>query len=101
MLDATLAIRSQRGSKLQTQEIQIIQPRVVVCLGAVAAKMLIHPDFRITQEHGQWYDGPNDSKLIATYRPSNLLRLRPPDDESVRAAMLADLALAWEAVTAG
>ena len=82
-----------------TQEIQIIQPRVILCLGAVAAKMLIHPDFRITQEHGEWYDGPDGSKLIATYHPSNLLRLHPPDDEPVCAAMLADVVLAWEAAT--
>ena len=35
-------------------QVALIQPKIIVCLGRVAAKRLIDPDFRITREHGQW-----------------------------------------------
>lgn len=57
---------------LQNQ-IELIQPKIIVCLGRVAAKRLIHPDFRITREHGNWVckDGV---WITAIYHPSALLR---------------------------
>ena len=36
------------------QQIQLIQPKIIVCLGRIAAKALIREDFRITREHGTW-----------------------------------------------
>lgn len=57
---------------LQNQ-IALIQPKIIVCLGRIAAKRLIHPDFRITREHGTWIckDGV---WITAVYHPSALLR---------------------------
>lgn len=57
---------------LQNQ-IELIRPKIIVCLGRVAAKRLIHPDFRITREHGSWIckDG---IWITAIYHPSALLR---------------------------
>lgn len=54
-------------------QIKLLRPRVIVCLGRVAAKRLIDPDYRITQFHGQWYckDGV---WMTAIYHPSALLR---------------------------
>ena len=55
------------------QQIQLIQPKVIVCLGRIAAKALIREDFRITREHGTWTQ--NDGIwMTAMYHPSALLR---------------------------
>ena len=57
---------------LQNQ-IQLIQPKMIVCLGRIAATKMIRPDFRITKEHGTWtqIDG---IWMTAIYHPSALLR---------------------------
>lgn len=82
------------------REIEIIRPRVIVCLGSVAASALIHPNFRVTEDRGCWFDGPNGSRIMATFHPSYLLRLRGPDYETARDAMMADLSKAWAAALA-
>lgn len=51
----------------------LIHPKILVCLGRIAAKALIDPDFRITRQRGIWYDKKGCS-VIATYHPSALLR---------------------------
>jgi DNA polymerase len=55
------------------QQIELVQPKVIVCLGRIAAKRLIDPDYRITREHGTWIcrDG---IWITAIYHPSALLR---------------------------
>ena len=54
-------------------QIALIKPRMIICLGRIAAMRLIHPEFRITREHGKWVmiDGIWYSAL---YHPSALLR---------------------------
>ena len=54
-------------------QVALIQPKIIVCLGRVAAKRLIHPDFRITREHGTWVKKGN-VWMSAIYHPSALLR---------------------------
>ena len=51
----------------------LIHPKLIVCLGRISAIRLIKPDFRITREHGQWFD-KGSVRMIATYHPSALLR---------------------------
>ncbi len=51
----------------------IIRPKLIVCLGRIAAMGLIDPDFRITRQHGQWYD-KDGCRWMAIYHPSALLR---------------------------
>ena len=55
------------------RQIQLIKPKIIVCLGRIAATRLIKPEFRITREHGTWtqIDG---IWYTATYHPSALLR---------------------------
>ncbi|MBQ9930108.1 MAG: uracil-DNA glycosylase [Oscillospiraceae bacterium] len=55
------------------EQIGLIQPKIIVCLGRIAAMRLIRPDYRITKEHGQWVqlDG---IWTTAIYHPSALLR---------------------------
>ena len=55
------------------KQIEILKPKIIVCLGRVAATELISSDFKITKEHGKWYeiDGIN---YMALYHPAFLLR---------------------------
>ncbi len=54
-------------------QVSLLSPKILVCLGRVAAKRIIDPDFRITKERGKWFDR-GGMKVIATYHPSALLR---------------------------
>ena len=54
-------------------QVSLIRPKIIVCLGRIAAKKLIDPDFRITRQHGQWFKR-GDFWMMATYHPSALLR---------------------------
>ena len=55
------------------RQIEILQPKLIVCLGRIAAMTLIKPDFKITQEHGQWFD-VNGIPTMALFHPAALLR---------------------------
>lgn len=54
-------------------QIDLIRPKVIVCLGRVAAKKLISEDYRITKEHGTWVN-KNGIWVTSIYHPSALLR---------------------------
>ncbi len=51
----------------------LIRPKLIVCLGRIAAMRLIREDYRITREHGQWVE-KNGFYLTAMYHPAALLR---------------------------
>ena len=51
----------------------LLRPKILVCLGRIAAKELIKDDFRITAEHGRWFTR-NGVQMMAIYHPSALLR---------------------------
>ena len=55
------------------EQIALIQPKIIVCLGRIAAKKIINPDYRITREHGTWVL-ENGVWMTAMYHPSALLR---------------------------
>ena len=54
-------------------QVALIKPKIIVCLGRIAAKKLIDPDFRITRQHGQWFRR-GEFWMMATFHPSALLR---------------------------
>jgi DNA polymerase len=54
-------------------QVALIRPKVIVCLGRIAAKRIIREDFRITREHGTWTE-KNGVWMTAIYHPSALLR---------------------------
>ncbi len=54
-------------------QVALIKPKIIVCLGRVAAKRLIDAQYRITREHGQWVQ-KNGVWMTAVYHPSALLR---------------------------
>lgn len=54
-------------------QVRIIRPQLIVCLGRIAACRLISPDFKVTRQHGQLIKKGN-IMFIGTYHPSALLR---------------------------
>jgi len=51
----------------------LIKPKIVVCLGRIAATVLIDSEFKITRDHGKWFD-KDSAKFMALYHPAALLR---------------------------
>ena len=68
-----LNIEQEACSLWLQNQIALIRPKIIVCLGRIAAMTFIRPDFRITREHGQWTvkDGV---MTMALYHPAALLR---------------------------
>ena len=54
-------------------QVALIKPKIIVCLGRIAATRLISPDFRITRQHGTWTER-GGIWMTATFHPSALLR---------------------------
>ena len=54
-------------------QIALIDPAIIVCMGAVASRSLIRPDFMITRERGHWFELDN-RMLMPTFHPAALLR---------------------------
>ncbi len=55
------------------EQVRLIRPKIIVCLGRISAMKLIKPDFKITKEHGQWFERGN-FLMTAVYHPAALLR---------------------------
>ena len=51
----------------------LLRPKIIVCLGRIAAMRIIKPDFKITREHGQWFE-KGGIQMMAVYHPAALLR---------------------------
>ncbi len=68
--------------RMQTK---LLRPKIIVCLGRIAAMKLIREDFKITREHGQWTE-KGGIWFTAMYHPSALLR-----DENKRPDTFQDL----------
>ena len=66
-------------------QVRLMKPKIIVCLGRIAAKAIIKEDFKITQEHGQWFQR-GGVQMTAIYHPAALLR-----DEQKRPETLEDL----------
>jgi len=60
-------------------ELDVIEPRVLVCLGATAAQALLGRDFRVSRQRGELVESDLAENVIATVHPSSILRA---DDES-------------------
>lgn len=66
-------------------QVALVQPRILICLGRIAAMRIIDPEYRITRQHGQWVLR-NGIWMTAIYHPSALLR-----DETKRPETFDDL----------
>jgi DNA polymerase len=80
-------------------EIQVVQPRVLVCLGATAAQALLGSSFRVTAQRGTWVESDLAPLVTATVHPSSILRA--PDEEAKALGfkgLVADLMVVAEAL---
>ncbi len=86
-------------------EIKLVKPKIVVCLGATAAKTITgNKGFQISKERGVWLPGPQDTEVFVTFHPAYILRLREPQLSEVKKIVLEDLAVVkqrYEALTNG
>lgn len=65
-------------------ELELVQPRVLVCLGASAAQALLGRDFRVTQQRGQVVESALAPFVIATVHPSSILRAQDEDSRHLQ-----------------
>ncbi len=55
------------------EQIRLIRPKIIVCLGRISAQRLIDPDFRVTKQHGEFIE-KNSVWMMGTFHPAALLR---------------------------
>ena len=81
-------------------ELEVVKPRVIICLGATAAQALLGRTFHVTKQRGRWIESNFTAKIMATVHPSSILRA--PDDktrETQFRAFVKDLKFAAEEIT--
>jgi DNA polymerase len=81
------------------REIELVQPKVIVCLGATAARSMLGSTFRVTRQRGVLLDSEWDAAVIATVHPSSVLRARTDEERrEARAAFVKDMELVRRAM---
>ncbi|MBQ2813031.1 MAG: uracil-DNA glycosylase [Clostridia bacterium] len=55
------------------EQTRLLRPKIIVCLGRISATRLISPDFKVTKQHGQFFD-KNGTLMMGTFHPAALLR---------------------------
>lgn len=78
--------------------IDIIRPKVILCLGAPSANAIIHKGFKITQERGQWFESRFAKYAMAVLHPAYILRLEGEAYEAARRTLVEDIAAARQKV---
>ena len=84
-------------------ELELIRPEIMVLLGATAGQAILGSAFRVTVDHGRLLDPerPGGPRRLATLHPSAILRARTPEDrDEMRRTLVADLAVAAQALSA-
>jgi uracil-DNA glycosylase len=71
-------------------EILVVKPRIIICLGATAAQVLLGSQFRVTRERGRFFDVPGTGAIMATYHPSAILRAPDKADREQKYAELVE-----------
>ena len=79
-------------------ELRTLRPSVLVCLGATAAKALLGPSFKVSEQRGQLVDSELAPSVLATVHPSSILRTDGPEREAAMAAFVDDLKVAATAL---
>ncbi len=72
-------------------QLTLIRPLVIVCLGGPAASVIIHKNFRIMQERGQWFTSRWAPAAIAALHPAYILRQAGPAFDQAYASLVEDL----------
>ena len=79
-------------------ELRTLRPSVLVCLGATAAKALLGPSFKVSEERGRFVDADLAPSVLATVHPSSILRTDGPEREAAMGAFVDDLRVAATAL---
>ncbi len=80
-------------SKWLDGELTLTQPSVILCMGAPAAKTLIHRSFRITEERGIWFTDTQYAPFaMATFNPAYILRQEGENFTAMRQLLINDVA---------
>jgi len=79
-------------------ELRLVRPRVVVCLGASAARSVLGRPTRINQVRGAPVDVPLEAKVFVTVHPASILRTDPPARDHAMRDFVADLQTAVAAL---
>jgi uracil-DNA glycosylase len=80
------------------QTIAIVQPRVILCLGAPAASFIIHKGFKMTQQRSQWFESKYARYAMAAWHPAYILRQEGEAYEAARQSLVADIGTARQKV---
>ncbi len=90
--DGSISNRAPRAGEIAAcepwrwLELNLVDPRVVVCVGGPAAKALIDKKFKITEQRGQFFHKEDGRTYIATLHPAYVLRLYSADRDAYRTA---------------
>jgi uracil-DNA glycosylase len=79
-------------------ELRVLQPSVLVCLGATAAKALLGPSFKVSERRGELVPSELAPAVLATVHPSSILRTDGPEREAAMTAFVEDLRVAAAAL---
>jgi len=80
-------------------ELRTLEPSVLVCLGATAAKALLGASFKVSQERGRFVPSDLAPSVLATVHPSSILRTDGPEREAAMDAFVDDLKVAATALS--
>lgn len=80
------------------QTIEIVQPLVILCLGAPSASTIIHKGFKMMQERGQWFESKYTRYAMAALHPAYILRQTGEAYEASRRSLVADIGAARQKV---
>jgi uracil-DNA glycosylase family 4 len=78
-------------------QLEIIKPKVILCIGAPSAKNLIRKDFQITKERGKYFPCELAKTCMATLHPAYILRQQSATSDGGFSLLVADIAKAWAA----
>ncbi|MGI8922829.1 MAG: uracil-DNA glycosylase [Fimbriimonadales bacterium] len=77
------------------QQLQIIQPKVILCIGSPSANTIIRKGFQITKERGKLFPCGFAEQAIATLHPAYILRQQGANSDGGYSLLVDDIALAW------
>jgi DNA polymerase len=81
-----------------SEELRVVEPRVLVLLGATAAKALLGASFRLTQHRGEFLDSDVAELVTATVHPSSILRAPTEERDARRESLVEDLRVVAQAL---
>jgi len=73
------------------EQIALVQPSIILALGAPSAKSFLGASFAITKMRGRWYDGPHGIPLMVTFHPAYVLRQTGGEINAVKRLVWNDL----------